>query len=58
MTERDWLSEWGIKKPKHTRRGRTAAIDHWATALKYNEWIQSASGDGYLPSGQIFDTQK
>lgn len=37
--------------------GRAAAINHWATALKHNGGIQRASGDGSLPSGQIFDTQ-
>lgn len=53
-----WLTQW-IRHEKlyHTHWGWAAAIDHWATALKYNEGIQNASGDGYLPSGQIFDTQ-
>lgn len=58
MTERDWLSEWGIKKSKHSRGGQAAAIDRWATALGHNGRIQSASGDGYPPSGLIFDTTK
>ena len=57
MTELGGLSEWGINRSKHTQWGRAVCIDHWAAALKYNEWIQRASGDGYLPSGQIFDTQ-
>lgn len=53
-----WLT-WWIRhyKLKHTHWGWAAVIDHWATALKYNDWIQSASSDGYLPSVQIFDTQ-